>query len=115
MATTIDYAAVGTRRPLDHRLGYVASAVSPVVTVAVVYLSHDARVNMVLARGEWCGTPILHAQTQLINTGFLLLISATALFIAWRAGVGLVVCRASLVVAAAMYLFYVVSAVRLGV
>jgi hypothetical protein len=71
--------------------------------------------HMVLARGEWCGNPILRAQAQLNNTGFLLLISAVTWFIAWRAGTGVIICRASLVVAVAMWLVYVVSAARLGV
>jgi hypothetical protein len=115
MSTVIAYAAGEARRRFEPGAGHLAAGVAPLAAAAIVYLSHTARMHMAVARGEWCGTPVVRALQQLHGTGLLLLVPAGALLVAWRAGVGVVICRMSLIVSVVMWLVYLISAARLDV
>ena len=109
VATTLDYASVKLPRLPNPRLGRAAAVWGVLSAVAIILLSHQARMDMVTWRGNWCRTGEAMAQSRLYAIGFLQIVPAGALATSFYAKAGIAVCRTSLACAVGGWLVYVFS------
>jgi hypothetical protein len=105
----LDYSALGSPRASDRWLGSLACVLGVGSTLLVLYLSHEARMSMVQARTEWCGTPAARAEATLFSNGLLIIVPAVAYWLAWYAEFGKSTCRVALAVSVCGWLVYVFS------